>query len=103
MNRIFQPQASRQLVLDFPVRDDRAVAEVADLTIGVAHRRDRRDRHTRGFQVRRMRDAKLLPLRAAVWPEPLSIVAVMSVRDARTIQGCRSCVDSIRSDEPCQG
>ena len=48
-DRILEPQAPGQLVLDFPVRDDRAVPEVADLALGVTDRCDRGDGHRRIF------------------------------------------------------
>ena len=44
-NRVFQPQAPGQLVLDFPVCDDRAVPEVTDFTVRITRRCDRRDSH----------------------------------------------------------
>ena len=48
-DRVFQPQPSRQLVFDFPVGDDRAVAEVSDLALAITGRRDRGDGHSRVF------------------------------------------------------
>ena len=42
-DRILQPQPPGQLVLDLPVRDDRAIPEVANLAFGVADRGDRGD------------------------------------------------------------
>ena len=44
-DRVLEPQPPGQLVLDLPVRDDRAVSEVADLALGVTDRGDRRDGH----------------------------------------------------------
>ena len=44
-DRVLEPQATGQLVLDLPVRDDRARPEVTDLAVGVTDRSDRRDRH----------------------------------------------------------
>ena len=56
-DRVLEPQASGQLVLDFPVRDDRAVPEVTDLALGVADRRDRGDGHAQGVPTCRSRMA----------------------------------------------
>src|SRR5271157_5269502 len=42
--RVLDPQAARQLVLDFPVRDHRAVPEVADAPLIITDRGDLDDR-----------------------------------------------------------
>ena len=49
-DRVLEPQAPGQLVLDLPVRDDRAVSEVANLAPGVTDRRDRSDGHAEGLE-----------------------------------------------------
>ena len=57
-DRILEPQASGQLVLDLPVRDDRAMSEVANLALGVADRGDRGDGNAEGLERGWRRDGR---------------------------------------------
>jgi hypothetical protein len=50
-DRVKEPQPSRELVLDFPMRNDRSMTEIANLAVLIAHRRNRSDGHARRFHV----------------------------------------------------